>query len=67
MVLALTFLHLNPWFPPFYPREAHLDKCAVWVKLPGMPLEWWILIGIEAIGNHFGKNIMVDDNILSQP
>jgi hypothetical protein len=36
----------------------------VWIKLPGIPMEFWIVQYLCVIGNQLGKTILMDDSFL---
>jgi hypothetical protein len=44
-----------------------LEKFSIWIKLSSLPLEWWTIYSLKAIGNMIGKTLAVDDSFLTLP
>lgn len=59
-----SFMKLMPWYLGFNPvMDAPRNK-SVWVKLLGLPLEFWTMSALRAIGNSIGKTLFIDPNII---
>lgn len=39
------------------------NSVSVWIKLNGLDVKYWSVVGLSKIGSLLGKLIMVDDNI----
>jgi hypothetical protein len=48
-------LCMKPWSPSFNPATDILSSAPVWVRLPNLPLHFWGLPSLEAIGSALGK------------
>jgi hypothetical protein len=46
---------MKPWTPSFNPASDILSSAPVWVRLPNLPLHFWGLPSLEAIGSALGK------------
>jgi hypothetical protein len=46
---------MKPWTPSFNPATDILSSAPVWVRLPNLPLHFWGLPSLEAIGSALGK------------
>lgn len=60
------YLTVRERCPNFYPSEASLEKAAVWVRLSGLPIEYYDERVLKALGNKIGKTIKVDKTTLRQ-
>eukprot|EP01018_Ginkgo_biloba_P039380 Gb_12932 [translate_table: standard] len=60
-----TPLWLNRWSPFFDARKERMDLMPVWVKLPGLPLEFWSLEVFKAIGNVLGHFVEADMSFIT--
>ena len=54
------YLTVQPWEPNFNPDCGSIEKAAVWVRLPKLPLEYYDEEALTIIGNRIGKTIRVD-------
>ena len=61
--LDKNMLVLKDRHPVFDPRKDYLETILVGVKLPSLPLEFWLYEGSKAIGNTIGKFLVVEDNL----
>ena len=59
-----SFLQLLPWYLGFNPIMEAPKNRTVWVKLPGLPLEFWTDKAIRAIGNSIGCTKYIDSSML---
>lgn len=53
-------LALQRWRPNFRPSTTKIEKTVVWVRFPGLPLEYYDKDVIFKIGNGIGQTIKVD-------
>ncbi|XP_026396031.1 uncharacterized protein LOC113290662 [Papaver somniferum] len=58
-------LNLMEWFPGFDADKHKTSHATVWVKFPGLPVEYWIEKTLLAIGKTLGTPIVVDKHTLS--
>ncbi|WOK97648.1 hypothetical protein Cni_G06356 [Canna indica] len=59
--LGGSILCLVPWRPGFRPWCENFSTAPVWVRLLGLPLEYWNFDSISALGQALGKMISIDD------
>jgi hypothetical protein len=52
--LDTSILTLKIWKPLFNPSMEIFDFNPIWVKLPKLPLEWWLKYCLKALGNRLG-------------
>ena len=50
----------KPWNPLFDARKEKIDSMLVWVRLLGLPLEYWFCEVFMMIGNSIGQFVEVD-------
>jgi hypothetical protein len=43
-----------------------MSNTLVWINLPGIPMEFWMMQALWDIGNHLGKTILDNDNFLDE-
>ncbi|KAK4272987.1 hypothetical protein QN277_021464 [Acacia crassicarpa] len=60
------YLTVQPWEGNFRPDKAVIDKAAVWVRIPKVPLEFYDEFALTLIGNRIGKTLKVDLNTSCQ-
>ncbi|KAI9107679.1 hypothetical protein K1719_021342 [Acacia pycnantha] len=60
------YLTVQPWEANFRPDNALIEKAAMWVRLPKLPLEYYDDEALTIIGNMIGKTIRVDLNTSCQ-
>jgi hypothetical protein len=46
---------MKPWTPSFDPMTDTLTSAPVWVRLPNLPLHFWGLPSLQAIGKALGR------------
>ena len=56
-----SFLLPQPWSPLFDSTNERGRIIPVWVKLPRLPLEWWLEEGLKAIGNCLSGTLAMDE------
>jgi hypothetical protein len=60
------YLIAREWTPNFHPNNATIEKVAVWIRISGLPIEYYDAKILHYIGNRIGKTVKVDRNTLSQ-
>jgi hypothetical protein len=60
------YLITREWTPNFHPSNATIEKAAVWVRISGLPIEYYDAKILHFIGNRIGKTVKVDRNTLFQ-
>jgi hypothetical protein len=60
------YLIAREWTPNFHPNNATIEKAAVWVRISGLPIEYYDAKVLHYIGNRIGKTVKVDKNTLFQ-
>jgi hypothetical protein len=55
-----TPIVLKRWTPGFDAKRERVDVVPVWVRLPGLPMQYWNPVRFSAIGNKLGEYIDVD-------
>lgn len=58
------YLVVQRWRPEFRPFEDELKRVAVWIRIPGLPIEYYDRKVLWRIGNCLGHTIKVDGNTL---
>ncbi|XP_038983682.1 uncharacterized protein LOC120111195 [Phoenix dactylifera] len=59
-VVAGQLLAMEPWAPDFLPRETPVKSVVVWLRLPGLPPEYWSPSTIMDIAAKAGRPMAVD-------
>lgn len=54
------YLTIRQWHQNFDPLTASIDKVAVWVRFPGLPIEFYDSKFLMHLGNLIGKPLKVD-------
>jgi hypothetical protein len=60
------YLTVKEWSPNFHPASDTIEKVAVWVRISGLPIEYYDSKVLNFIGNRVGKTMKVDKNTLTQ-
>jgi hypothetical protein len=60
------YLIAREWTPNFHPNNATIEKVVVWVRISGLPIEYYDAKILHYIGNRIGKTVKVDRNTLFQ-
>jgi hypothetical protein len=60
------YLTVKEWSPNFHPASDTIKEVAVWLRISGLPIEYYDRRALEFIGNRIGKTVKVDKNTLSQ-
>jgi len=56
------FLAIKPWQPEFSASDANLSQVAVWVRLPGLPIEYYDTVVLKKIGSSIGPVLRIDSH-----
>ncbi|XP_058774782.1 uncharacterized protein LOC131649052 [Vicia villosa] len=59
------YLSVREWKPNFFPSSDAIEQIAVWVRISGLPLEYYDARVLAFIGNRIGSTVKVDRNTLS--
>lgn len=59
-------LIIQRWKPEFFPFEDELKKVAVWIRIPGLPMELYEKHILWRIGNTLGRTVKIDSNTLRE-
>lgn len=59
------YLTLREWVPNFNPSEASIDRAAVWVRIPNLPMELQNDIVLRRIGFGLGRTLKIDRNTMN--
>ncbi|PNX86740.1 zinc ion binding nucleic acid binding protein [Trifolium pratense] len=54
------------WSPNFHPASDTIKEVAVWLRISGLPIEYYDSGALHFIGNRVGKTVKVDKNTLTQ-
>jgi hypothetical protein len=60
------YLTVKEWSPNFHPETDTIEKVAVWMRITGLPIEYYDARILNFIGNRVGKTVKVDKNTLLQ-
>ncbi|CAN1149595.1 hypothetical protein LINPERHAP2_LOCUS17108 [Linum perenne] len=58
------YVVIQEWRPYFRPEETFLSTLRVWVRLPGIPFEYFDRKILQLIGDHIGKTVRIDHTTL---
>ncbi|XP_026455428.1 uncharacterized protein LOC113356488 [Papaver somniferum] len=58
-------LNLLEWYPSFDPQKQKTSHATVWVKFPGLPMEFWLEKTLLAMAKTIGTPIVVDQRTLA--
>lgn len=59
-------LVLQKWSPNLYVMDDSVIQALVWVRLPSLPLEFWVEDVFQGIANSFGELLSLDPVKVSQ-
>ncbi|MCI03214.1 hypothetical protein A2U01_0024249, partial [Trifolium medium] len=59
------YLTVKEWSPNFHPASDTIKEVAVWVRISGLPIEYYDARILNFIGNRVGKTVKVDKNTLT--
>jgi hypothetical protein len=60
------YLTVKEWSPNFQPASDTIEEVAVWVRISGLPIEFYDAKILNFIGNRVGKTVKVDKNTLTR-
>ena len=60
------FLSIRPWVPDFKPELANESSIAVWIRLNGLPIEYYNAEVLYLIGKAIGNVLRVDTHTASE-
>ncbi|WJX69456.1 hypothetical protein P8452_53697 [Trifolium repens] len=60
------YLTVKEWSPNFHPASDTIKEVAVWMRISGLPIEYYDSRILHFIGNRVGKTVKVDKNTLTQ-
>jgi hypothetical protein len=60
------YLTVKEWSPNFHPASDTIKEVAVWMRISGLPIEYYDREALHFIGNRVGKTVKVDKNTLTQ-
>ncbi|XP_058758009.1 uncharacterized protein LOC131631237 [Vicia villosa] len=58
------YLTVKEWTPDFHPENDSIVNVAVWIRISGLPVEYYDLKVLQVIGNLVGRTVKVDKNTL---
>ncbi|CAN1177930.1 hypothetical protein LINPERHAP2_LOCUS33385 [Linum perenne] len=58
------YVVIQEWRPYFQPEETFLSTLRVWVRLPGIPFEYFDSAILKLIGDRIGKTVRIDHTTL---
>jgi hypothetical protein len=60
------YLTVQEWKPNFNPVSDTIKEVSVWMRISGLPIEYYDSQILSFIGNNVGKTVKVDKNTLTQ-
>ncbi|XP_058751892.1 uncharacterized protein LOC131624996 [Vicia villosa] len=60
------YLTFKDWRPNFQPDSDSIVEVAVWVRISGLPIEYYDLRSLTAFGNQIGSTIKVDKTTIKK-
>ena len=54
------FLSVRPWEPDFKPESANVSSIALWIRLSGLPIEYYNAKALQHIGKDIGNVLRID-------
>ncbi|XP_058767374.1 uncharacterized protein LOC131641072 [Vicia villosa] len=60
------YLTVKDWSPDFHPERDSIESVAVWIRISGLPIEYYDPKVLSFIGDRVGKAVKVDKNTLKQ-
>ncbi|CAN1129038.1 Putative ribonuclease H protein At1g65750 [Linum perenne] len=58
------YVVIQEWRPHFRPEDTVLSTLRVWVRLPGIPLEYFDRSILQIIGDRIGRTVRIDNTTL---
>ncbi|XP_058758250.1 uncharacterized protein LOC131631474 [Vicia villosa] len=60
------YLTVKDWKPNFQPESDTIDEVAVWVRITGLPIEYYRPKALTSFGNRIGRTIKIDKTTTKQ-
>ncbi|CAI9101541.1 OLC1v1038890C1 [Oldenlandia corymbosa var. corymbosa] len=60
--LSEKCLSVQKWTPEFRASTTKVTKLATWIRLPGLPMQYYHEIALWEIGDFLGRTIKIDEN-----
>ncbi|KAG5066200.1 hypothetical protein JHK86_009931 [Glycine max] len=60
------YLIVRDWSPNFHPQTKAIEKVVAWVRILGLPIEFYDAKVLYAIGDRIGRTMRVDRNTISR-
>ena len=54
---AAEGLYMQPWMMNFMPEQETFTSVPVWVRLYSLPLDYWQIDSLTALGNKLGRYV----------
>ncbi|XP_061354867.1 uncharacterized protein LOC133299428, partial [Gastrolobium bilobum] len=61
-IIADHYVVVQRWRPFFNPYDDEIRKLAVWIRIPGLPIEFYTSHHLWNIGSIFGRTLKIDRN-----
>lgn len=65
-MVAGHYLLCQRWRPEFNPFEDHVRRQAVWIRIPGLPIEYYKKPILWEVGNEVGRTLRVDVHTINE-
>lgn len=65
-IIAGQYLTIHKWRPGFVPATEVITRMAIWVRILGVPIEYFNVWAMRMIGSLLGKLLKIDVNTNSQ-
>jgi hypothetical protein len=60
------YLTVKEWRPNFHLESDTIEEVAVWMRISGLPIEYYDSKSLKFIGDRVGKTVKIDKNTLTQ-
>ncbi|XP_061354838.1 uncharacterized protein At4g02000-like [Gastrolobium bilobum] len=65
-IIADHYVTVQRWKPIFDPFDETMKNLAIWIRILGLPVEYYTTHLLWSIGNMFGRTLKIDKNSLSK-
>ncbi|XP_061358972.1 uncharacterized protein LOC133303116 [Gastrolobium bilobum] len=65
-IIVDHYVTVQRWRPMFDPYDEVLKKLAIWIRIPGLPIELYTSHILWSIRNMFGRSLIIDKNSISK-
>lgn len=55
-------LAVRQWQLNFFSEEFIIDRAIIWIRIPGLPIEYYDKLFLNKIGNRIGRTVHIDAN-----